>query len=124
MALLISLQYLITWLSVRSKRFQELIKAEPTLLLNRGEFIGSALRTQRVTKEDVLAAIRAEGAGDVTEIAAVVLETDGSISVIRQLPSGDSSLSSVANAPERAISHRSGVMVGAGQAESSPVPHA
>jgi uncharacterized membrane protein YcaP (DUF421 family) len=32
LALLISLQYLITWLSVRSESFQELIKAEPSLL--------------------------------------------------------------------------------------------
>lgn len=101
LALLVSLQYLITWLSVRSKGFQKLIKAEPTLLLNRGEFIDSALRTERVTKDNVLAAIRAEGAGNVTEIAAVILETDGSISVIRQLPLGEGSLVSVPNAAER-----------------------
>lgn len=93
--LLISLQYLITWLSVRSKVFQGLIKAEPTLLLNRGQFVDSALRAQRVTTDDVLAAIRAKGAGDVKKVAAVVLETDGSISVIQQLPSEDSSLSNI-----------------------------
>lgn len=101
LALLISLQYLITWLSVRSKGFQELIKAEPTLLLNRGEFVHSAMRRrQRMTTDDVLAALRAEGTGDIAEVAAVVLETDGSISVVRNSPSSGSSLSNVAKAPE------------------------
>jgi uncharacterized membrane protein YcaP (DUF421 family) len=99
LALLISLQYLITWLSVRSGRFQELIKAEPTLLLNRGEFVHSAMRRQRVTTDDVLAAVRAGGTGDITEVAAIVLETDGSISVVRHSPPSGSSLSNVANAP-------------------------
>lgn len=99
LALLISLQYLITWLSVRSGRFRGLIKAEPTLLLNRGEFVHSAMRRQRVTTDDVLAAVRGAGTGDITEVAAIVLETDGSISVVRYSPPSGSSLSNVANAP-------------------------
>jgi uncharacterized membrane protein YcaP (DUF421 family) len=38
LALLISLQYAIAWLSVRSPRLEGMIKAEPTLLLHRGRF--------------------------------------------------------------------------------------
>ena len=101
MALLILLQYVITWLSVRSKGFQRLIKAEPTLLLRRGEFLPAALRAQRITRDDVLAAIRADGSGDLSQIEAVVLETDGSISVIGQAPDTDSTLTSVAGAASK-----------------------
>ena len=36
MALLIFLQFVITWLSVRSPWFESLVKSEPTLLLHRG----------------------------------------------------------------------------------------
>lgn len=82
MALLILLQYAIAWLSVRSPAFQDLIKAEPTLLARRGEFIESALRKQRLTKEEVLAAVRSNGNADIQQIDAVILETDGSISVV------------------------------------------
>ena len=96
--LLILFQYAITWLSVRSKEFQAIVKAEPTLLLHQGEFVASALRRERVTTDDVLAAIRASGVGDVTEIAAVVLETDGSISVVRQSPVRGSSLCNIREA--------------------------
>ena len=95
LALLILLQFAISWLSVRSKRFSELIRAEPTLLLYNGEFVSGAMRQQRVTREDLLSAIRAQGAGDVATISAVVLETDGSMSVVRNAPESQASLVNV-----------------------------
>jgi uncharacterized membrane protein YcaP (DUF421 family) len=82
LGLLIFLQYAIAWLSVRSARFQALIKAEPTLLLHRGQFLEGALRSERITREEILAALRASGAAEPAAVAAVVLETDGSLSVI------------------------------------------
>jgi uncharacterized membrane protein YcaP (DUF421 family) len=82
LALLICLQYAIAWLSVRSPRFQAFVKAEPTLLLHRGRFLERAMRTERISREEILAALRSSGAAEVGTLAAVVLETDGSISVI------------------------------------------
>jgi uncharacterized membrane protein YcaP (DUF421 family) len=82
LALLIALQFVITWLSVRSERFQRLIKAEPALLLHRGRFVERAMRAERITREEVLAAMRASGIAEVSTVAAVVLETDGTISII------------------------------------------
>ncbi len=82
MALLVSLQLIITWLSVRSPRIRRLIKAEPKLIVHQGRFLEGAMQAERMTREEVLAAIRSEGIADVQEVAAVVLETDGSISVL------------------------------------------
>jgi uncharacterized membrane protein YcaP (DUF421 family) len=82
LALLIFLQYAITWLSIRSPGFQSWIKAEPTLLLHRGQFLESALRSQRITREEVIAALRNSGQPKVETVLAVVLETDGSLTVI------------------------------------------
>ena len=82
LALLIALQYAVAWLSVRSERFQSIVKAEPTLLLRRGRFLDGAMRAQRITREEVLAALRGSGVSEFGSLAAVVLETDGSISVI------------------------------------------
>lgn len=81
-ALLIFLQYVIAWSSVRSHTFQKLIKAEPTLLVRSGRFLEHAMRQQRITREEVEAAMRDGGASSPADVAAVVLETDGSISVI------------------------------------------
>jgi uncharacterized membrane protein YcaP (DUF421 family) len=88
LALLIALQYGIAWCSVRSRKFQELIKSEPTLLLHRGRFLESALREQRITREEIMAAIRASAIDRIETVGAVVLETDGSISVIPDIQEG------------------------------------
>ncbi|WP_081928771.1 YetF domain-containing protein [Microvirga sp. BSC39] len=106
LALLIGLQYAISWLSVRSERFQELIKSEPTLLVHRGRFLESALQAQRLSREEVLAAVRADGHARLEEIGAIVLETDGTISIItgNDLQPSDPALRMV-NGFERACLH-------------------
>jgi len=81
-ALLISLQFAITWLSVRFRGVEEIVKSEPALLLRHGEFLDRALRSQRITRHEVMSAIRAHGKSEAHEIAAVILETDGSMSVV------------------------------------------
>lgn len=81
-ALLVGLQWLVAFLSVRSPRFGALVKSEPTLLLHRGRFLDGALRAQRVTRGEVISALRASGVARPEDAAAVVLETDGSLSVI------------------------------------------
>jgi len=80
---LISLQFLITWLSVRFASVRNLVKAQPTLLLDRGTMLQSALRSQRVTESEVRAAVRSAGIAALEDVDAVVLETDGSFSVIK-----------------------------------------
>lgn len=84
LGLLIGLQFFITWLSVRYTWVEKLIKAEPTLLLDKGEFLREAMKRQRVAEGEILMAIRNRGAATIEEIEAVVLETDGSFSVIKK----------------------------------------
>ena len=82
MALLIVLQYVITWLSVRSSRFENIVKSEPTLLLHvRAIFSTVRCSPQRVTRDDVISVLRSQGACDIETVDAV-LETDGSMSVL------------------------------------------
>lgn len=86
LAMLICLQFAMTWLSVRSTRFQNLIKADPTLLVHESRYLDAAMRQQRVTREEIGAALRASGRTDIAEIMSVVLETDGSMTVIPLRP--------------------------------------
>jgi uncharacterized membrane protein YcaP (DUF421 family) len=81
-AVLISLQFVITWLSVRSPAVRRLVKAEPTLLVHRGEFLAGAMKQERVTEEEIRAALRAEGIAAVDSVEAVVLETAGDLSIV------------------------------------------
>ena len=80
--LLATMQFAVTWSSVRSKRFRKWIKAEPRILLRDGNFDDAALRDERVTRDDVMAGIRGQGYSAASRIDTVTLETDGSMSVI------------------------------------------
>ncbi len=82
--MLVFFQYIITWISVRSNIFQGWVKGEPTLLLFQGELQHHALRHQRVTEGEVLGALRTNGLAELEEAEAVILETDGSFSVIKK----------------------------------------
>lgn len=93
MALLISLQFIITWFSVRTAWVRRLVTGEPLMLLYRGEFITTSMQKARVTQDEVQSAIRGSGIANVTAVEAVVLETDGSMSVIK--PNAESSHSSL-----------------------------
>lgn len=81
-AFLILLQYIITWFSVRTKFVENVVKANPTLLYSKDEYIYENMKQQRVAKSEILAAIRSSGIGSLKKVEAVVLETDGSFSVI------------------------------------------
>jgi uncharacterized membrane protein YcaP (DUF421 family) len=81
-ALLIFLQFIITWLSVRFSKFQSFVKSEPTLLFYQGEFLWKAMKVERFTKEEIIASMRQSGQNYLEEVEAIVLESDGSLSVI------------------------------------------
>ena len=73
-------------LAVHFSAWRKLIKSDPRLLALRGELIESALVMERVTAEGVYAALRSSGHASLTEVEAVVLEADGSLSVITSSP--------------------------------------
>ncbi len=82
-AVLIGLQFALTWLSVRSPFVSHLIKAEPSLLFHKGEFLRDAMRRERVVETEILAAVRSQGIAALSSVEAVVLETDGSFTVLK-----------------------------------------
>ncbi len=84
LALLIGLQFVITWLSVRSKTISNWVKSEPMLLWHQGEFLRGAMKKARVTENELLAAARQQGAATLETVAAIVLETDGSFSIVNR----------------------------------------
>jgi uncharacterized membrane protein YcaP (DUF421 family) len=87
-ALLIGLQYMVTWSSVRAPWVKRFVTGEPELVAYGGRLLHDALRRTRVTEDEVRAAVRSQGHGDLGDIAAVVLETDGAFSVVARTDAG------------------------------------
>ena len=81
LALLITLQFAMTWLSVRWKPFENLIKSDPALLVHRGIYQDRAMRRERISTEEITAALHANGKVEMSALTSVVLETDGSLNV-------------------------------------------
>lgn len=84
LAVLIFLQLAITWSSVRVRWFRRVVTGEPSLLLFRGEFLRDSMRRARITEDEIRAAVRSAGQAALDDVEAVVLETDGSFSVVRR----------------------------------------
>lgn len=95
---LIALQVVLSWVCVRSRSLDKLINGEPTLVFYRGEFLRERMQKERVTEEKLRAAIRNKGLGDLDSAKCVVLETDGTFSVISE-PGSSSSLRDVNGHP-------------------------
>lgn len=88
---LILMQFVIAWLSVRSQAISNLVKSEPALLVYQGRLLPDALRRERVDDKEVWAAVRSQGIADLAEVEAVVLETDGTFTVVRKIEGPDKS---------------------------------
>jgi uncharacterized membrane protein YcaP (DUF421 family) len=85
LGLLISLQYVVTWIEVRWSPFGRLVTNSPALLYFRGEFLKEQMDRQRVTEGTLKAAARKEGFDSLDNVEAIVLESSGKFSIIKSV---------------------------------------
>ncbi len=90
LGLLASLQFVLAWSSVKVPGVRRVVTSAPTVLMRDGQLDPVALARQRITEESLKQAVRGSGIGGMELVAAVVLESNGTISVIptSQLGSG------------------------------------
>ncbi|SFH69173.1 YetF domain-containing protein [Bradyrhizobium sp. Gha] len=93
--ILIGLQFIIAFLVAHWSSLRVVVNPQPALLLHDGQFVHDAMRRQRVAEADVRAAIRHQGIDRIEDVGAVVLEADGTFSVIKELGPGASALADV-----------------------------
>lgn len=81
---LIGMQFVIAWLSVRSNFVSGLIKSNPELLFYNGHFYKKVMKQNRILEVEILQAARSNSIGSMDSVKAVVLETDGSLSFLKK----------------------------------------
>ena len=84
--LLALVQFLVSWTAMRSERAERAIKNEPALLVLRGQVLHDALQRERIQQSEIHQVLRNQGIARVEDAGAVVLETDGSLSVLAEAP--------------------------------------
>ncbi len=82
-ALLLTAQYIVTKTSLTSDLLNKIIKSDPTILFYEGEFVEKGMESGRVSEAEILASIRQQGIACLNDVHAVVLETNGELSVLK-----------------------------------------
>ena len=90
-ALLVSLQYAVSWFQTKSPTLAHAVTSPPTMLFYRGRFLEEAIQRERLTQAELRTALREYGVGSFGEAEAIVLESDGKAAVIRASQAGDGS---------------------------------
>jgi uncharacterized membrane protein YcaP (DUF421 family) len=82
LAVLAFLQSAVAWVSVRRPWLRNVVTARPAMVLRDGLPVPATMKRERISLDEIRQAVRATGAGDLASVAGVVLESDGSLSVI------------------------------------------
>jgi uncharacterized membrane protein YcaP (DUF421 family) len=84
------LTVLLSWAQWRFPRLRRAINGGPVVVLRDGRLIERAMREQRLSDADLIAAARQQGIRDLAELDLAVLEADGKISFFRAESRGES----------------------------------
>jgi uncharacterized membrane protein YcaP (DUF421 family) len=95
LTILVALQVILSWLSLKSHKLEAIINGKPALMVFKGRLLHDAMHRERVTDEEIRAAIRAENIASIEAVHAVILETDGTFSVVWRNSDSPSSLHDV-----------------------------
>ncbi|RZV34147.1 MAG: DUF421 domain-containing protein [Sphingomonadaceae bacterium] len=96
-------QYLATFWVRKTELGSRVVKARPTLLTHKSEFLRDAMAKARISEAEIRAALRLEGIHDDAGANWVILETNGELTVIpaRDVTLDDASALEDVGMPER-----------------------
>ena len=82
---LLLVNYAVTRVLYQHPRLDRVIEGEPVVLVRDGQVLRERLAQQAITEGELMEAIRKQGLGSVDQVAQVVLETGGVISVVPRM---------------------------------------
>lgn len=84
------LQFLVTKYASISPQFSSVILSEPRIVFYQGQYLPEAMRAERLTRQELDCAMRAEGIQSLSDIEAIVFESDAKLTVIPKSKSSQS----------------------------------
>jgi uncharacterized membrane protein YcaP (DUF421 family) len=89
MVLLMIIQITLAVVSLKSKKFRDLVDGRPTIIINRGKIDEEAMRKQRYNFDDLLTQLREKDIRSIADVEFAILESSGSLSVIERMNNSD-----------------------------------
>jgi uncharacterized membrane protein YcaP (DUF421 family) len=77
------LAYADSWLAYFGHGFESALEGKPTIIIRDGDYDRQGMRAERMNETDVLAHLRTEGISDMREVRLAIVETDGTVSVLK-----------------------------------------
>lgn len=81
-AALLAMSTVLSCLNLKSVRFRALVCGEPALVIREGRLCQETMRRNRLTLDEVMEELRAQGVSDLGAVKYAVLETTGHLSVL------------------------------------------
>jgi len=82
--ILMVIQISMAMVSLKSKKFRDLVEGRPTIIINKGKIDESAMRKQRYNFDDLMTQLREKDIRSVSDVEFAILEPSGSLSVMEK----------------------------------------
>lgn len=79
---LLFLEVVISFLSVKSRKINDLLNGKPSIIVNRGNINEKEMRSQRITIENLMEQLRLKNYPSLSDIDYAILEANGDLSII------------------------------------------
>ena len=83
MLILLVIQVVSSYFSLKSKKFRDIVDGEPTLIIRHGIILEQEMREQRYNLDDLFQQLREQQVGSVHEVSFAYLEPSGNLSVFK-----------------------------------------
>lgn len=75
--------YLLNHFAYKNKKFEKILKGHPEVIISQGKVIQKIANKHKLSPEQLMLAIRKEGAEKVSQIRLAIIEIDGTISIFK-----------------------------------------
>lgn len=82
-ALLVAVELVLGFVSVKSRKFNRLFGGKPTIIINQGKLIYNNLVSQRYSLDDLLLELRQRGIDSIEDVNYAFLEPNGKLSIFK-----------------------------------------
>ena len=88
-SILLVLQYIMSKLDYKYEFISKILKSKPKLVYYDGAFLEDNMKKMRITREEIIQEARSQAGLVIEDVDAVVLESNGEVSIIEHFPGKD-----------------------------------
>jgi uncharacterized membrane protein YcaP (DUF421 family) len=83
-SIFVIIQITLAMLSLKSKKFRDIVDGKPTIIINKGKIDEKAMRSQRYNFDDLLLQLREKDVGNIADVEYAILEPSGTLSIFQK----------------------------------------